>query len=395
MKKIEIKEISKGVFYVHNPSMQTAIASMWFCAGSIFDGDKHGLAHLFEHLLLQKTHKHKQGRYEYLESEGIEAYAHTYKEFSYVYHVSKPEHIVKSISLLQEGVFDAFFDETVLEHEKKVVVREIKQRTVYEKMWDSIYVNVYHNNVRQNPSLGIQDSLKTITLQDVTQFFKDRYAHGSCTYVIFSPQILTAVKKSQIQKVTSKAKVNDKKNFYLDESKVFTRETVLHDGDSTRYAASFKLPKVMNKKEKSIVYFIASIFSGNWNSMLTKKLRSEKPYTYWTYNSTLVTYKEKGLHFYFDIAKTDLKKVKSLVKDVFKNFSEHLLDQKELDLYRNIYTTNLYREAEDQKGLLFDIGSALCVDEEPVLPHEIVKEISQLTPVDIREYWLRVLSLNK
>lgn len=390
MKKIQIKKISENVFYVHNPNMHTGIVSMWFRAGSVFDGKTHGIAHLFEHLLLQKTNKHKNGRYEHLESEGIEAYAHTYKEFAYVYHVSKPDTVLKSIALLKEGVFDVFFDTDVLEHEKRVILREIKERTLHEKMWDTLYANLYKNDSRQYPSLGTKNSINQITLEQVKQFFNQKYTQNNCVYVIFTPELLSNTKKNQIKKLTHTNIKKDRDDLSVSTLLPRSHKVIVDDGQNIRYVLSFRLPKTMTKKQKSIVYFIASIFSGNWNSLLTKKLRAEHPYTYWTHNSVLVTYKEKSFHFYFDIAKKDYKEVDTLIDGVFSDFSKIIKDEKKFIVYKHIFATNIHRESEDIKNIMFDIGSALCVGEEPLLPHEILQYISSVTSDDVVRYWSEI-----
>ncbi len=121
----------------------------------------------------------------------------------------------------------------------------------------------------------------------------------------------------------------------------------------------------MTKKQKSILYFIGSMFAGNWNSLLTKKLRSEHPYTYWTYVSVLTTYKEKSFHIYFDIARKDYEKVQDIVKNVCDNALEGIRDAKVFDTYKRICITNTYRESEDIKNMLLILALRFVWEKTP------------------------------
>lgn len=383
--------VSSNIVYIHNPKMNVAITSLWFNAGSIFDGDKHGLAHFFEHFLLTKTKSVPKNRAAYLESRGIESFALTYKEFAYVYHVSSPEIIRDSTSLLLDGVYNIILNEGSLKSERDIIKREIKERGFEQKFWDTIYANLYPDTPYSHCVLGNDKSLDSITLKDLKVFWKEKYYDQAPVCLILSPEPFSPVMSSFLQKNISQQPQN-KSNTQVSVLKKDLFSLLKKDTETSdvRIAYSYRLPEQMTLKERCTVDFLRSIFAGSWNSLYTKEFRQKKSYTYWTYGAAFTTYRSKSLHFYFDVSRKNIKEVDRKVASVCKSFASKPLSQRELNMYKVAYVTSQLLYAEDSKSLLFDIGSSLISGQDIILPQQQIEIVQKLSAQDVWLFWKKI-----
>ena len=177
-------------------------SSVAYCALCIKAGtsnepaDKHGLAHLTEHMIFRGCEKRSaRSINDRLEKLGGDMNAYTAKEETVVYCTVLKEDIAKAIDLSFEIVFTSLFDEDELEKEKNVVADEINM--CLDNPADFIFEDyeklLFKGHPLARTILGTAASLKQITSDDIRAFVKERYVPANMSFVVVGDLEQTAV----------------------------------------------------------------------------------------------------------------------------------------------------------------------------------------------------------
>lgn len=165
------------------PRASLACLSIRIGGGSGADpSGKSGLAHLFEHLLFTGTAR--IGRDMYMAAvadEGAQCQARTGASWMNFFTLCS-SHVVHKILELEVERFSgtiSYLDESVLEREKRVVCNERSQRVdsaPYGDALEHLLGVLYGDTLLSRIPVGINEEIRSITLDDCVRYFTQRYA---------------------------------------------------------------------------------------------------------------------------------------------------------------------------------------------------------------------------
>lgn len=375
--------------FVHCPHLQVSIASVWFEAGSIYDPlGKEGLAHFFEHLLLQKTKKEpsRTQRLYTLESRGIDFYAYTNKDSAYYYHIQEPEKTKESLGLLALGIADFVFDETDIEKERNVILSE---KDTYdgnrdEKVWDFLFDGLYHGSVFAHNPFGDAHSISSITKEDIEKFYREYYNLENAVWVILSPQVSGADEKIHLEE-TLRPFVDASEKVLIDHSaretmgSVHNQRAVASSEDTSFLVAeAFHTTDIFDQENILRIDLLRSIIASGWISWANKILRTEKSLIYWA-RSAFSQFHDRGyVAFFFDVQSASKNQAITLFNRLVEDSKNIEKMSEHLDAHKNAFATRFLRVYHNPEDLLWWYGYPALFGIVKESPKEYLHQLKQL-----------------
>lgn len=351
------------MLFIPCPDLKVSVVSVWFPAGSVFDPDgKEGLAHFFEHLMLQKTkgESDRNVRLQHLESEGIDFYAYTQKEVAYFYQIQEPSVTEKSLVFLAEGVADFIFSPEDLNKERSVIASEkaAYEENPHEKVWDHIFSGLYHASPFAHNPFGDEESLALIQSRDIEDFYQERYKFSGATWVVLSPVGDGKEEKKILEEFLAPRLQQEKALVVkpLPMGDVLSSEGASRNkGRSALLAVAFRTGGIANLDEIIKVDLLRSILASGWISWLNRKLRTERSIIYWA-RSAISQFSDRGyVAFFLD---TDNASPDTLA--IFDEEIECLKDEdsivKDLEAHKAAFATRFLRVYHNPEDLLWWYG---------------------------------------
>lgn len=376
--------------FVHCPDLKVSIASVWFRAGSIFDPvGKEGLAHFFEHLLLQKTRK-EPSRTEHLhqlESKGIDFYAYTEKEAAYYYHIQEPERTKESLGLLALGIVDFIFDDADIEKEKGVILSE---KSAYDgnredKVWDLVFDGLYHKSAFAHNLFGTADSLNTIHREDIERFYHTYYQPCEAVWVILSPQVSGETEKEYLEETLRP---------YLDKresdeplkhnaemiGEIMSKQTAHSSADeSLLLAEAYRIPDISDEKSAMHIDLLRSVLASGWISWLNDALRTKRGIIYWA-RSAFSQFRDRGyVVFFLDTQSASKEEVHTVFDSLVEDLKQSEKINESLDAHKNAFATRFLRVYHNPEDLLWWYGHSALYGLVQESPEAYLKNLKKLT----------------
>src|SRR5207302_1252373 len=149
--------------------------------------EKAGLAHLFEYMLFQGT-KEKDARAlnEAFESLGARKGASTGLETAQVWAQIVNTKFDATLDLISELLLTSTFPKDELEQMRNLVLQEIRRRDdePMSRIFELIRRNFYEGTALSRPLLGSAESVRTLSQQDLRDFWKARYQPNLALFAI-------------------------------------------------------------------------------------------------------------------------------------------------------------------------------------------------------------------
>ncbi len=163
-------------------------AQIWVKVGSKYEDRKiAGITHFIEHLIFKGTEKLKGNAF----ATRIESLGGTVNAFtSYdntVYHIIIPKKAFEEgLDLLIESVLHPAFPIDEIEKERKVILEEIKmgEDDPQRKLFNELFSISYQGHPYGRPIIGFDETVKSITRDDIIDYYKAHYTPDNMTVVI-------------------------------------------------------------------------------------------------------------------------------------------------------------------------------------------------------------------
>lgn len=173
-------------------SIPLAAANLWYRVGSANDPKgKSGLAHLFEHMMFQGSkHIPKGMHFKIIQEAGGALNAST--SFDRTNYFEKvPANFLEHALWLESDrlgfLLDAL-DEEKLQNQKDVVANERMERydnQPYGRAFETLLKNLFPDeHPYSTPTIGWMDHIKSYSLNDVKNFFREYYSVSNCSLVV-------------------------------------------------------------------------------------------------------------------------------------------------------------------------------------------------------------------
>ena len=186
--KLHPETISNGlrVITIPRPGTRTVAARLFLRAGSRYDGEHPGLAHLLEHMLFQGSTDRRAGEiFAVIEARGGEINAHTTREYLSLHTVTLAEHLPVALSCLADIAIRPAFNPETFRKEKLVVLQEMSaSHDRSGALYDHFIQHLWQDNPLRNPVIGAPAGMRDASVEQVRGFHRQRFVGGNAVLAI-------------------------------------------------------------------------------------------------------------------------------------------------------------------------------------------------------------------
>ncbi|KAK1306484.1 hypothetical protein QJS10_CPA10g01955 [Acorus calamus] len=162
-----------------NLANRSATVGVWIDAGSRYETEEtNGTAHFLEHMIFKGTKdRTHQGLEEEIENLGAHLNACTSREQTIFYTNVMDKDVTKSIDILADILQNSRFDERRIEHERDVILREMKEieDVPEEVIFDHLHATAFQYTPLGRTILGLEKNVKTITKAHLENYISTHY----------------------------------------------------------------------------------------------------------------------------------------------------------------------------------------------------------------------------
>ncbi len=171
---------------IHRPEARTVAARFFVRAGSRYDGDHPGLAHMLEHMLFKGTQQRtSQEIFSAIEARGGEINAHTTREYLSLHTVTLAADLPLALTLLADLILHPRLSQEDFLDEKLVVLGELEQsRDRGSALYDLFSRNLWGDSSLRNPVTGLVEGLRDLEISTLGEFHRQRFVGGNAVLVI-------------------------------------------------------------------------------------------------------------------------------------------------------------------------------------------------------------------
>ncbi len=273
------------VVLFERPKMPLAI-NIIFLSGSRFDKNgKEGTSHFLEHMIVAGSKKFpsKDKLAAYIEQYGGVFNASTSSDTMNIrVSIGDPSDMSKAFDVLHEILLDPFFEEKTLETERGSVLREIGQnKSSPQGLVSRMYYDLFFQGTEAGRVVaGSEDSVKLITKEDISNFYKDNLVSGRMAMSISGGVSLEDVAREAENKILlpqSTRLILEKDLPIVRGKPVMIAED--KNTDKVNLIFGFRTPRE-NHVDVPALRVITNIIGGGRASTLLTKLRYEKGLVY-------------------------------------------------------------------------------------------------------------------
>lgn len=312
-----ILENGVKLIYKKNMSDLTSIC-ISLDAGALRDGKKHGVAHATEHMVYKGT-KNRSEEDINKELSEIFGFQNAMTNYPYViyYGTLLGEDLKKGIELFSDIIINPSFRNDGFKEEMNVIIEELKEwdEDLEQYLEDKLFINAFKNRRIKYPIIGTFDSLETITLEDIKEFYKRTYFPRNTKIAVVTSldfDIVLDIVKRYFGNWSSTLDITEEITYETPYSKVF--EAIKGDIKTSKIQINYPIDKLSDKEIRALRIF-NEYFGEGINSKLFDTLRTKNGLVYDVL--TRVCH-EKGIKFYkitFSTAKENVDKALALIDE--------------------------------------------------------------------------------
>jgi predicted Zn-dependent peptidase len=372
-----------------------------FVAGSRFDPPgKEGLAHFLEHMLIagSKKFKTKDQISIFLERYGGNFGLSTSNGFiSIDANIGDTSDIDILITFLNEVINNPLFDKNSFNTEKGSIVNEIgeSKNSPWRIIGEAYSKLIYKGTPMERMILGTEETVRSIKLEDIINFYKKNITPQNCTIVASGDIKIEKLVKKIEQKIKFKNKGENKINkvAYLLPKK---GENALVSNNLSNQSLMIIGFRVGSEFEYSPALDVLEMALATGRaSRLTKKLRYEKGLVY-SIVADYNTYQDLGsFNFSTTTSKQNIKKVLKIIFDEIKNIKKNGITKAELDFIKSKLINSAKKRLQTSEDWVTKsvINEAIRRDGKTTI--DFLNEIMKVTNKDIIEVSNKYFSKEK
>jgi len=370
----------KDIRFIYNSDKIFSI-QVYIPVGSIHEKKgKSGISHFLEHMKFRKSNNHNMGTFLNLFNKVTVSNAYTTKDHTSYYLRTNDDNWKDITKIMYELIFNTSFKNNDIETEKKIILEEKLLRepnvTKYTEIEVLLENSILHkDNPYNNSVIGSTKDIKSITNTDLKSYNK-QYLNDYLVVVSCSKALKDKVKRYCI-KTFPDSKNNPVKK--LENTQSFNYRMTVRNLpiDQNNIVLLFKSFSEMDKN-KYYLDFIQDFLANNMSSLLGKKLRHEKGYTY-TVLSSNESYKDYGC-FRITVAsnkKNNVYDILNIIFDLLTDLRENGLTEPNLKKFKKKYLNDLEYLFKDRDVKLDTFGNYLYYDRDFTI-HKYKKIINEI-----------------
>lgn len=385
------------------PELHSVTLSCWIKIGSNDDpSGKNGLAHLLEHMIIEKTAKLDKNQFaetqEQLAGDFLASTGDSSTVIDGTFHYSKLE---EALTLLKDIIFNRSFPIFQISSAKKIVSEEIKQ---YDDNLAEV-ISIYARKIRFNnqsalsyPSYGDKKTLKQIKQNDISNFYHKHYLPENIILGLAGNFEVNATGE-KIEKIfadTNTPTISAKKVALPVEFSDRTIKLVSKPYSQIYTMVTFPaLSRKISRLDRLTMNLISFMLAGANSSKLFKLLRLNESLVYDISTETVVEH-DYGI---FDISwacqPENFPKIFKKVLEELENFKNGKISFSEIQCFRDILNKGNEMDFDNLSDALDWLLEDLGYENEIVLPEEIVKMRNKITTAKIQEIAKKIFNLKK
>lgn len=376
-------------------SVRSAAFGIWVNVGSRDETvSTAGASHFLEHLLFKGTKKRTSLEISSaIEAVGGETNAFTSKEYTCFY----ARVIDKDLSLAVDVISDLITSSVVkavdVDAERKVVLEEIAMRDddPSDLIHDLFLEKYYGDTPLGRPILGTVKSIKSMSRNTVFNYYRNRYKPEDLV-VSVAGNVKHKNVVAMVEEALSKDNFLDqpKKDFKVRSSpqiKVAGKgEVTLLDRKTEQAHIVYGVPGVArDDKRRFALSILSSALGGGMSSRLFQEIREKRGLAYSTYAYSQQFAGSGVLSFYVGCKPNKAKEAIKIIQSILYDVAENGLTSAEISRAKGAVSGSLVLSQEDTGSRMTRIGKSELVYGQVLSFDEILREISSVTPEQIKE----------
>lgn len=369
------------------PHVRSVSIGLWVGAGSRDERPEiNGMAHFIEHMMFKGTQSRTAKQIaEELDAVGGQLNAFTSKEYTCYYAKVLDEHLDVAIDLLADMFFNSLFQPEELEKEKNVIIEEIKmyEDAPDELVHDFFASTIWHDHALGRPIIGNIDIVRSITREQMLDFYKNFYVPGSLVIAVAGSIRHEAV-VAKLAPLFSDFTGPAPARHYL--SPVANARILGKQKETEQVHLCLGTPGLPLDHEKTyILHVLNSILGGGISSRLFQEIREERGLAYSVY-SYHTSYRDAGLFsVYTGLSRENLDEVLELIAREIKNIKKQGASPEEVRRAKAQLKGSMFLGLENVSNRMSRLGkSELCLGR-IILPEEAAEKIDRVTGEDVRK----------
>ncbi len=262
------------------------VTQVWYKVGSSYeDNGITGVSHVLEHMMFKGTKKHATGEFSRIIAEnGGSENAFTGRDYTAYFQQLEKSRLAISFQLEADRMRNLTFPQAELNKEVEVVMEERRLRTEDNPRSltvEQFYATAFMSSPYQNPIIGWMDDLKSLTVDDLKDWYGRWYAPNNATLVVVG-----AVKASEVFELAEnyfgKLKPSDLKPLKprLEVAQLGSRNITVKAPAKLPYLLmGYKVPVVNTATEEWEPYaleVLAGVLAGSGSARFPRELVREK-----------------------------------------------------------------------------------------------------------------------
>ena len=378
------------------PDVRSAAFGIWVNVGSRNETPKvAGASHFLEHLLFKGTKRRSALEISSaIDAVGGEMNAFTSKEYTCFYARVIDKDLPLAIDVISDLITSSIAKPEDVDAERKVVLEEISMRDddPSDLVHDLFSETFYGDTPVGRPILGTTKSIKNLSRNSIFNYYKEKYlpenivisVAGNLKSKRIIEESFNAISKDEF---LEKGKLDSPKGNLRNTKSRFSSQKVGLINRKTEQAHLFLgVPGVArDDKRRFAMSVLSAALGGGMSSRLFQEIREKRGLAYSVY-SYAQQYAGTGfLGFYAGCNPKKATEVVSLIRETLHDVANNGLSHEELTRAQGAVTGSLVLSQEDTGSRMTRIGKSEIVHGEVLGFDEILKEISRVDSVSIRE----------
>jgi zinc protease len=270
------------VIAVKDTNSPMAIFEIWYNAGSINEPlGKSGLSHLLEHMMFKGTPKYGPNVFSTtIKRAGGLDNAGTSKDYAYYFQKLSPDRLNLSIEMEADRMRNLILDPDETLSERDVVMEERRMRyddDPQNLVYEEVLAAAFKNHPYGRPVIGWMEDLKTITRDDLWQYYRSRYIPNNAFIVVAGnidiDNVTAKIRKEfgDISKGPDLTALNIGEPVQQGERRVYVKK----EAELPYVFSAYKAPNIQNEDTYALD-ILASVLSEGKSARIYRSLIDEK-----------------------------------------------------------------------------------------------------------------------
>ena len=376
-------------------SVRSAAFGIWVNVGSRDETvSTAGASHFLEHLLFKGTKRRSSLEISSaIEAVGGETNAFTSKEYTCFYARVIDKDLPLAVDVISDLITSSVVKADDVDAERKVVLEEIAMRDddPSDLIHDLFLERYYGDTPLGRPILGTVESIKGMDRSTVFNYYQKRY----------QPEDLVVAVAGNIKHKSVVAMVEDalSKDDFLDQPRKNYKvrsspkikvpgkgKVILLDRKTEQAHIVYGVPGVArDDKRRFALSILSSALGGGMSSRLFQEIREKRGLAYSTYAYSQQFAGSGVLSFYVGCKPEKAEESIKIIQSILHDVADNGLTQEEISRAKGAVSGSLVLSQEDTGSRMSRIGKSELVYGQVMSFDQILQEIADVTPEQIKE----------